>query len=93
MGHSEAEGIGLMGELRGPRPQSEQVAQEVLVSGVLLQPTEQVGHSHVEVTPSDDRRVQQQPAHLISHRPGLGGRHALEHLELHPIGDAPALGQ
>ena len=49
---------------------------------VFLQATHQVGDGHIEVFGVHHRGVQNQPTHHFVHGPGLGGRHALQHLHI-----------
>ena len=92
-GDGLAEAVGLFGELRRAGSEREEVVEEVLGSGVLLEASKQVTDRHVEVGPPDDGRVEQQAVGGVAYGSGLGGRHALEHLELDPVGDASLFGQ
>ena len=83
--------LGLEGGAAGL--QAEQVVDEVLVGGVLLQAAEQVGDGHVEVLGGHRGRVQQHFPISGAQPFGLGGRHALEHLEPHPVTDVALVGQ
>ena len=83
--------LGLEGRAAGP--QAEQMVDEVLLRGVLLQASEQVADGHVEVPLGHRRCVQQHSPAVGAQQFGLGGGHALEHLELHPGADPAPFGQ
>lgn len=60
---------------------------------VLLQAAHQVGDRDVEVLLRHDGRVEQHLAHVALHGAGLGGRHALQHLDVERLGDVPLPGK
>ena len=86
--------LGRLGLERGAAgPQAEQVVDEVLLRGVLLQAAEQVADGHVEVLVGHRRRVQQHSPAVGAQQLGLGGSHAFEHLELDSGPDPAPFGQ
>ena len=66
-------GLGIVGE---------EGMEEVMLFPVFLQATHQVGDGHIEVFGVYHRGVQNQPTHYFVHGPGLGRRHALQHLHI-----------
>ena len=87
------EAIALGGPFRRARLEVEDVTQEVLRRGVLVQPADQVGNGAVKILRPHDGRIEQQTAGARVHGPGLVIGHALEHLELDPGLDVVALAQ
>ena len=71
----------------------EQCVEEVLLRTVFLQAADQVGDGDVEVLLADDGRVEDQVAGLLLHLAGLGGGHALQHLDVQLFGHAPLFGE
>ena len=80
--------------LRDPRGiawlHAEEVAQEILLGGVFIEPADEIGDRAVEIIAADDRGVEQQAAGRIVDHAGLVVGHAFEHLELDAVLDALA---
>ena len=66
----------------------EQRVQEVLVRAVFFEPSDQVGHGNVEVFRVHNGGVQDDRSRDLTHGPGLGGRHTLEHFDIELVLDA-----
>ena len=67
---------------------AEEVVQEVLRRGVLVEPPHQVGDGAVEVLALHHRGVEQEALRRVADGARLVVRHAFEHLELDPFPDA-----
>ena len=87
------EPVALEVPLRRARLEPEDVAQEVVGRGVLVQASDQVRDGAVEVLRAHHRGVEQESARARLHRARLVVGHALEHLELHPGRDVPLLAE
>ena len=76
---------------RGRVALGEEGMEEVLRRRVLLEAAHEVRHRGVEVGGVDDGGVEDHGADRVADRPGLRGRHALEHLDVDRAGDAALL--
>jgi hypothetical protein len=92
VGHRRLEPPPLVLPVRRSGLQGEQVVEEVLGRGVLVEAADEVGDGRLEVVPGHDRGVEQHVAHPAAHRLGLGRGHALQHLQLDPVSRASLLG-
>ncbi len=81
-GHRIAEPVLLLGEGGRPDREAERSPQEVLGPGVLVEAADQVGDGGGEVVAGGDRRVEQDRAHVLDDRQGLGVGHPLQHLDI-----------
>ena len=77
--------------VRRSRGDAERIPQEVLRSGVLVEPPDQVADRIEEALLVADRRIEQHVLRQLEKRAALRVGHALEHLELHPVPE-PAFG-
>ena len=77
----------------GPDVEGEEVVQEVVGSGVLVEATDEVGDGGFEVVVGDHGRVEQQATGPAPHRLGLRGGHPFQHLQVEPVGAVRGLGQ
>ena len=66
----------------------EQRVEEVLVRTIFFEPSDQVRHGNVEVFRVHNGGVQDDRPRDLTHGPGLGGRHTLEHFDIELIFDA-----
>ncbi len=79
-----AKAVGLRGELHRTRGDREQGTQEVLGSGVLVEPASQVRDAGVDLIVLHHGRVQHQRACQLADGTALGRRHSLQHLQFDP---------
>ena len=93
VGQRGAEPLLLAAEGRVARGDVEDAGHEVHRRRVLLQAPDQVGHRNVELLGTHRRDVEQQLADILAHGLGLVVGHALQHLELDPVGHAALDGE
>ena len=89
--HGTAESGGFLLPHCRPDGHGELVGEEVLRSTVLVEPPDQIRDRRLELRLLHDRRVESQPTKTGSNCLRCRWRHALEHLELHPVPPGPAL--
>jgi hypothetical protein len=73
--------------------EGEEVVQEVLGCGVLVEAPDEVGDRRLEVVVGDHRGVQEQPPGPAVDGVGLRRGHALEHLQVEVVGQVEVIGQ
>ena len=86
-GAGAQEALALGNPRRVARFHAEEVVQEILFGGILVQAPDEVGDGAVEVIAVDDRGVEQKPARSLVHHAGLVVCHAFEHLEFDTVID------